>query len=310
MALQNVIMIRILVFPLLFISLFLYSCADDDTAEEIPIIVPESEIITIPVVVHIVNYKDLPFEISDEKIRSQIKVLNEDFRKKNPDHTKTPEEFKPFVADVGIEFKLATQDPNGNATTGIIRTHGDVTGWNGIPNPDKKVEDLKLYFTEKGGQDAWPRDQYLNIYIAYLRDQFNKVAYAYATFYDVDPRTDGVVIDPKSFGTIGDLEGHLNKGRTATHEIGHWLGLKHIFGRQDNCEIGDDIDDTPTQFGQILGKPTHPKTSCGSNDMFMNFMNYADDDAMYMFTEGQKEKMRSIFYKDGGRRALYLNIKD
>ncbi len=104
--------------------------------------------------------------------------------------------------------------------------------------------------------------------------------------------------------------GTVKFGRTATHEIGHWLGLYHIFGADGNCEEGDGIDDTPPQFSQYQGKPIHPQSSCGSNDMFMNFMDYVDDDAMHMFTKGQRDKMRSNFHSDGARHDLYLNIKN
>ncbi|MDO5979760.1 zinc metalloprotease [Flavivirga spongiicola] len=269
------------------------------------------EVITIPVVVHVVNYTPKPFIISDEKIQSQIDVLNQDFRKKNPDHIKTPNEFIDLVADVAIEFSLATIDPDGNPTSGIIRTEGNVIGFDGRDlTGEIPIEDLKLYFTEKGGQDAWPRDKYLNIWIADLSDYTGELGLAgYAQFPNVDPRIDGVVIDPRVFGTLAPLNPGNELGRTATHEIGHWLNLRHIYGKNGDCEEGDLVDDTPNQKSQYSGSPTHPQNSCNSNDMFMNFMDYVSDQSMYMFTIGQKRRMRDLFNPGGLRRELYLNNK-
>jgi len=289
--------------------LFLNSCTNNT---EVPIDdpnLPNDEIITIPIVVHIINYTPDPFVISDEKIFSQIDVLNKDFRKLNPDRLNTPDEFKHLVADVGIQFKLATEDPNGNFTTGIIRTEGTLIAGSGQEKMGA-IEDRSLYFTDKGGQDAWSNDKYLNIWIADSSNRFGNLGLpGYANPPGSDPRIDGVVMDPRVFGTIEPLaEGH-EFGRTATHEIGHWLDLIHIFAGPDSCESSDKVDDTPTQYNPYSGRPTHPQSSCGSNDMFMNFMDYVADDAMIMFTKGQKERMRALFNEGGARRALYLNLK-
>ncbi|AUP78626.1 zinc metalloprotease [Flavivirga eckloniae] len=261
--------------------------------------VPFDEVITIPVVVHVVNYKPDPFTISDEKIKSQIYVLNQDFRKKNPDHLKTPDEFSHLVADVGIEFYLATKDPNGNATTGIVRTE-----------TDRKLEEDDVFFTEKGGQDAWPSDKYLNIWIRDVKDRNGNLAFlGSAQFPGGDPRTDGIIVEVSVFGTLPPLAPRYNLGRTATHEIGHWLNLFHIYGEHGSCEKGDLVDDTPNQKSDYVGNPTHPQKSCNSNDMFMNFMDKVDDQSMYMFTIGQKRRIRDLFNPDGLRRKLYLNNK-
>ncbi len=298
-----------LIFSVL-LCLTLNSCTSNDT--ELPVggpNIPSDEIITIPIVIHVINYSPDPFVISDEKIHSQIDVLNKDFRKLNPDHLNTPDEFKHLVADIGIEFRLATVDPNGNPTTGIIRTESTLIATNGQQDGGD-IEDMKLYFTDKGGQDAWPNDKYLNIWIADYSNRHGDIGLpGYANPPGSDPRIDGVVMDPRVFGTLNPLIAYNNKGRTATHEIGHWLNLIHIFAGQDSCDSSDQIDDTPTQYKAYSGRPTHPQPSCGSNDMFMNFMDYAADDAMIMFTKGQKERMRALFNEGGARRALYLNLK-
>jgi len=290
---------------------FLLSCSKHDT---IPVVknpsVPPTEVITIPVVVHVVNYAPDPFLISDEKIHSQIVVLNKDFRKLNPDHLNTPDEFINLVADVGIEFRLATVDPDGNPTTGIIRSESNVIAGDGKEVAHPNIEDRKLYFTDKGGQNAWPNDKYLNIWIADSSNRFGNLALpGYANPPGSDPRIDGVVMDPRVFGTLEPLVPYNNLGRTATHEIGHWLNLIHIYAGEKNCDTSDLVDDTPNQYGSYSNNPIHPQVSCGSNDMFMNFMDYVADDAMYMFTKGQKERMRALFNEGGLRRELYLNIK-
>lgn len=297
------------------------ACSTDDNIDDpvtpvpgvAPDTVPDTEIITIPVVVHVVNFSPAPFEISDEKIRSQINVLNEDFRKKNVDWTKTPAEFLGLVADVGIEFRLATTDPDGKPTSGIVRTTSTVTGFDGMASPGEGIESLSLYFSSLGGQDAWPNDRYLNIWIAEMSDRHGTLQLAgYANFPGSDPRIDGVVIDARAFGTLAPLNPNNELGRTATHEIGHWLNLKHIYGTNNSCEDGEDGDhvaDTPLQHSQNLGSPTHPLPTCGGHAMFMNFMDRVDDQSMYMFTNGQKQRMRALFNKGGQRRDLYLNIR-
>ncbi|PCI34754.1 MAG: zinc metalloprotease [Flavobacteriaceae bacterium] len=287
--------------------LFVYSC-DKDT-DETP--TPSPKTITIPVVVHVVNYTPDPFVISDEKIKSQIETLNLDYRKKNSDYTKTPDEFSDLVADMDIEFKLATIDPNANPTTGIIRTTGNVTGFDGQDiTGSTPVEDLKLYFTNKGGQDAWPSDSYLNIWIADLSDHSGNLSFlGYAQFPGGDSRMDGVVIDPRVFGTLEPLEPGYELGRTATHEIGHWLNLHHVYGLNDTCDSSDFVADTPNQNSQYHGSPVHPQSSCGSNDLFMNFMDRVVDKSMYMFTKGQKQRVHALFEIDGLRRKLYENSK-
>ena len=269
------------------------------------------EIIHIPVVVHVI-YNQEEFNISDEKIASQITVLNQDYRKRNTDQHLAPAEFSGLIADVGIEFELATKDPQGNPTTGITRTQSDITGWDGRNLAgDIPVANLGLYFSEKGGHDAWPRDQYLNIWVAEMSDRTGRLGLAgFAQYPGADARLDGVVIDPRVFGTKEPLEKEHKLGRTATHEIGHWLNLVHIFGTSTDCETTTDfVDDTPKSSTPFLGKPQYPQHSCGNSSMFMNFMDYVDDDAMCMFTKGQKERMRAVFTAGNKRNALYNNIR-
>ncbi len=269
----------------------------------------QDEIIKIPVVVHVI-YRDDSTNITQEKIASQIQVLNEDFRKLNNDYTNTPDEFLARVADVGIEFELATLAPDGTASNGITRTFSDVIdGWSGRDLlEDTPVEQRALFFSNLGGQDAWPRDHYLNIWVADMSTRHEELGLnGYSSSIGDDPRIDGVVIDPRVFGTLPPLDQKYSLGRTATHEIGHWLNLIHIYASNGTCESSDEVDDTPTAYGQYGGTPVYPQVSCGSTDISMNFMDNVNDSAMYMFTHGQKARMRGVFAEGGGRHELYLN---
>lgn len=267
------------------------------------------EIIRIPVVVHVLYSKD-EFNISDEKIASQLAVLNQDFRKQNADHRNTPAEFAPLAADAGIEFYLATRDPRGRPTSGITRTFTTVNGWDGHDlQRTLPVEALKLYFTDKGGHDAWPTDQYLNIWVAEMTDRHGKVGLpGHARPPGTNPRIDGIVIDPRVFGTLPPLTEAHRLGRTATHEVGHWLNLLHIFGTTADCHSVDSVADTPPAHTAYTGNPSYPQYSCGQSSLFMNFMDYVNDESMYMFTRGQRERMRAVFTRRGGRYGLYKHV--
>lgn len=252
----------------------------------------ELEVITIPVVVHVV-FHNLRENISDEQVESQIKILNADYRMKNSDIDLVPDAFKPFRADAKIEFQLAVRDPKGNLTTGITRTRTREVSFG--------VQD-EVKFSSTGGQDAWPVDRYLNIWVCNLSDNL----LGYAQFPGGPPETDGVVILYTAFGDTGTATRPFDKGRTTTHEVGHWLNLRHIWGDDFGaCTGSDDVDDTPNQANSNFGKPTFPSITCNNGpngDMFMNYMDYVDDDAMFMFSEGQVARMRATL--DGVRSSL------
>ncbi|NER78494.1 MAG: hypothetical protein F6K42_02745 [Leptolyngbya sp. SIO1D8] len=250
----------------------------------------------IPVVVHVV-YQTAEQNISDAQINSQIQVLNEDFRKRNPDVSNVPAPFVPLAADARIEFELATSDPTGNPTNGVTRTQTDRDGFD--TNDGVK-------FAVQGGIDAWPSDRYLNVWVC----QLSGGLLGYAQFPGGPAATDGVVITHTGFGTTGTASPPFNKGRTTTHEIGHWLNLRHIWGDDgDGCSGSDFVDDTPNQGGPNVGKPTFPSVSCSNapnGDMFMNYMDYVDDDTMAMFTEGQVTRMQAAL--DGPRSSIGSSI--
>lgn len=242
-----------------------------------------NEIITIPVVIHVL-FNNEAQNISDAQVLSQIDVLNRDFRMLNTDKADVPAVFKSRAADARIMFCLAQVDPAGRPTTGILRRYTKLPVF-------MVADDMK--FKSKGGSDAWDSRNYLNIWVCAM---FGRTM-GYATPPGGDPLKDGVVISPDVFGDKGRVRGDFNKGRTATHEIGHWLGLRHIWG-DDDC--GDDgIWDTPKQMSYNFGCPTFPRVSYCSvdnnGDMYMNFMDLTNDACMNMFSNGQKSKMRSQF---------------
>jgi hypothetical protein len=254
-----------------------------------------NNVITIPVVVHIV-YRTAAQNISDAQVQSQIQVLNEDFRRLNADAVNTPSLFQSVAADAEIQFCLATRDPLGNPTNGITRTQTTKTSFSVY------TDDVK--YSSQGGKDAWPTDQYLNIWVCNLGGS----VLGYAQFPNGGPAaTDGVVIDYRYFGRGGSAQAPYNKGRTATHEVGHWLNLRHIWG---DAQCGDDyVNDTPVQRGPNYGCPTFPKPSCGNtSDMFMNYMDYTDDACMNLFSQGQKTRMRAVLAPNGFRTGLTSSL--
>jgi len=251
-------------------------------------------IINIPVVVHVV-YRTTAQNISTSQIQSQINVLNADFRKLNSDVSGVPQAFAGLATDCQINFCLATRDPNGAVTTGITRTKTTKTSFSTNDYVKK---------TSRGGKDPWPASSYLNIWVCNLSGG----VLGYAQFPGGSATTDGVVIGYKYFGTTGAATYPFNLGRTATHEVGHWLNLRHIWGDDGTgCTGSDLVSDTPNQGGYNFGCPSFPKVSCSNGpngDLFMNYMDYTDDRCMFMFTTGQSGRMNATI---SGTRASLLS---
>ncbi len=254
-----------------------------------------NELIIIPVVVHIL-YKDGIQNISTSQVLSQIDALNKDFSRTNIDALNTPAVFAGLAADVKIKFCLARIDPQGRSTNGIIRKSTGTATF---------LADDAMKFSAAGGDNAWDSKRYLNIWVCKL---FGR-SLGYATYPGGPADRDGIVIAYDVFGTSGTVRAPFDKGRTATHEIGHWLGLKHTWG-DANCG-NDGVADTPPQQAYNSGCPGFPRiSSCSVNangDMFMNFMDFTDDACMNMFTQGQKSKMRSLFASGGQRNTFLLS---
>jgi len=234
------------------------------------------QVYAIPVVFHIVhNYG--PENISKEQIEDQIRILNLDFRKLNSDTMYIIDPFKEIAGDSHIEFRLAKIDPDGNCTDGITRTVSDET-YNG----GEQIKDIA---------PSWPRAKYLNVWIV-ARIPGGVAGYAYYPGW-VPDGTDGILIDHAYVGSIGT--GSSGRARTLTHEIGHYLNLMHPWGDSndpglpENCEIDDEVEDTPNTIGHTSCS-VYAET-CGSLDNVQNYMEYSY--CGLMFSEGQGVRMRA-----------------
>jgi len=244
-----------------------------------------TELFRIPVVVHIVMSN--PHSISDERVNSQIDVLNQDFSATNSDLENVPEVFKEYIGNSHFEFYLA---PEGSDCNGIIRRTSNVECFT---EEGGTADDIKR--TIDGGSDPIDPEHILNIWVGNLCGADR----GYTQPLGGNILTDGIVIDYAFFG-LNSGSTNYDLGRTTTHEVGHYFNLQHIWGADDctsSCNDSDGIDDTPNQDDCNQGCPTFPHFSCSDSqngDMFMNFMDYVYDDCMHMFTEGQAAKMRCV----------------
>ena len=242
----------------------------------------EKKALTIPVVVHVV-YRTPEENISDAQIKSQIVALNRDYSASNPDKNITPPVWQGLIGNAQIQFALATKDPKGKATNGITRTKTTHVSF---------TTDDKVKRASTGGATAWPSSKYLNLWVCSLGGGL----LGYAQFPGGAAATDGVVILNTAFGTNGTAAAPFNLGRTAVHEVGHWLNLNHIWGDTSDCSGTDHVSDTPGSQLPNYNHPVFPHVTCNNGpngDMFMNYMDYVDDSAMVMFTAGQVARMQA-----------------
>jgi hypothetical protein len=258
----------------------------------------------IPVVVHVL-WNTSTQNISDAQIQSQLDVLNKDYQLNNSDTSLVPTAFKSLVADCRVSFCMAQRDPAGNATTGIIRKQTTKTSFSA------DTDDAKSNST--GGDAAWDATKYLNLWVVpAITSGGQGGILGYAQFPGGAAATDGVVIGYNYFGTTGAVAAPFNKGRTATHEVGHWLNLRHIWGDEAACAADDLVTDTPKQAAENYGCPTFPRldacTGTGNGVMYMNYMDYTDDACMYMFSNGQKTRMYGVLQAGGARASLASSL--
>ena len=232
----------------------------------------KSKLVTLRTVVNVV-YKTDEQNISDAQIASQFKAMNKDFRATNPDKSGTPAPWKGLITDSRLQFKLVK----------VTRTK---TASNGFSFDDAVKK------ASTGGIAPFSPKTHVNFWVCALTGGL----LGYAQFPGGPPSTDGVVINYKAFGTIGTAEVPFARGRTATHEVGHYFNLRHIWADTADCSGSDMVADTPNAAGPNFGMPAYPHVTCNNGpngDMFVNYMDYTDDAGMFMFTAQQVLRMRT-----------------
>ncbi|MDT0605954.1 zinc metalloprotease [Croceitalea rosinachiae] len=288
------------------ILVLLAGCSEDDETQTNA----EPFIYRIPVIVHVVHNGEEVGNgpnISQAQVQSQIEVLNEDFRRISGTNG-----FNSDGVDTEIEFYLATTDPNGNvlAEPGIDRYDGGRIIW---PTGLSTSVDSQLK-----PATIWDPNRYFNIWTVNFGGFVGRNLLGYAQFPsnsglmglnedEGSAQTDGIVVGYKYFGSgekgnFPDLNETYNLGRTATHEVGHWIGLRHIWGDGD-CTVDDFCDDTPISDEPNYSCETH--VSCGTQDMIENYMDYTEDQCMSIFTQDQKDRMIQVLENSPRRNTLY-----
>ncbi|WP_426065097.1 zinc metalloprotease [Flavobacterium sp. DSP2-3-1] len=236
--------------------------------------------VEIPVVVNVL-YRTAAENISLSQIQSQIDVLNKDFNALNSDYNSVPAAFSGVKANVGITFVLQNVVRRSTTTTSWTTNDAMKKSAQGIA-PTTPTTVLNMWSCNLGGGIL-----------------------GYAQFPGGASATDGVVMDNNAFGSGGTAAAPFNLGRTATHEVGHWMNLRHIWG---DATCGSDlVSDTPTHNTSNYGIPAYPHYSTCTGtpvEMTMNYMDYTDDAGMYMFSNGQKSRMAALFVSGGARASF------
>jgi hypothetical protein len=263
----------------------------------------QADTVYIPIVFHIVMQN--PSLVTDAQIQAQIDTLNKDYAGKNGDSTKILSAFKPLFGHSLLQFKIAARTPNNEPTTGITRTVTTAASYS--------MNDSRVKYSAQGGADIWDRDRFFNVWITNISGGI----LGYATFpQGSSAAEDGVVIH---YSSLPGGSSPYDRGRTLTHETGHYFSLIHIWGDENQCSGSDDIDDTPNQASATSGCPTGAKTDICSTVapgiMYENFMDYTNDACMVMFTKDQVTRMqealdlyRSSYYTSNG--AIPVGLVD
>lgn len=273
-----------------------------------------SELYEIQVVFHVVHNTEAQ-NLPDEVILNQMEILNADYRRLNPDAENTRDIFLPIAADTHIQFVLASEDPDGNPTNGINRVETDRSSFEfDLLSQDITVDEVK--FSETGGADAWDPDRYLNIWVCNITATLGAQIFGFAYpplgapnwegfFTSIPEGVEGVVVHYTTVGSNNPSAGDDNfsgneGGRTLTHEVGHYLGLRHTWGDAffNGCGSDDGIEDTPNISSNNNFSCNFDLNTCteidGEDfpDMGENYMDYNQDNCVNMFTQGQVDAMR------------------
>ncbi|WP_373521492.1 choice-of-anchor J domain-containing protein [Aquiflexum sp.] len=260
----------------------------------------QQEVRLIPVVIHVIHNGTEIGEganIPMVQIESQMRVLNEDFRRLNQDANQTPTQYLPVAADAHIEFVLAKQDPRGRPTNGVVRVEG--------PRASYSIENLLL----SGQISLWPPEDYLNIWVMPISGPLGVGSPPISSLPGwgnlIFPReSNGIWVDYRWFGEGGNAVPE-SRGRIATHEVGHFFSLRHIWG-DGGCNVDDFVDDTPLQEGNnnFVCRIGQPRFTCGSRDMTENYMDYTSDACQNLFTQGQVDRFNVVLAESPFRASL------
>lgn len=270
---------------------------------------------TITLAIHVIGNAALHAKVTNAVIQSQIDVLNEDYQGRNPDSVRIPAAFKPLYGKSKLTFALAGTNPYGEPTTGINR----ITSSNTFSLAT--LDDAK--FTATGGTDAWDPTKYLNIWVV----EFNSTAVLGSSVFPGDPRDlkyHGFVCDYRAFGRGAPyLFPQYTRGRTTTHELGHFFNLQHTWGDDGGACTGTDFpndaanDDTPNQANNTNGNPdplgigvviTDNCSPAPPGVMYQNYMDYTDDSALVLFTKGQQIRMQNTLTIAVDRSPLLASV--
>jgi hypothetical protein len=266
---------------------------------------------TITLVIHVIGNTTMQALVTNAVIQSQIDVLNEDYQGRNPDSVRIPAAFKPFYGKSKLTFALAGTNVFGEPTTGINRIINNST------YSLSTIDDAK--FTATGGYDAWDPTKYLNIWVV----EFNTTNVLGSSVFPGDPRDlryHGFVCDYRAFGRgVPYLFSQYTRGRTTTHELGHFFNLQHTWGDDGGACTGTDFpndaanDDTPNQANNTNGNPdplgigklvTDNCSQVSPGVMYQNYMDYTDDSALVLFTNGQQVRMQNTLTNAPDRAPL------
>lgn len=251
-----------------------------------------------PIVIHVVAKEgDVP--VSEAQVLNQIDVLNADFAGLGQNMPKLLPEFLSIAGVADMQFCLAKTDPEGNPSSGITFTETDIENIALQTGPEGRIA---IFYDQLGGKTGWDPSRYINIWIGAYGDILGSASFPGSAPF---PEETGIVIDPKYFGSIGEAgnSGFFGRGHTLTHEMGHYFGLKHIWGDGlgASCDDSDDIPDTPNAAGPYYGCPEGQQISCETSDMYQNFMDFSDDRCLAAFTEDQvifMQTAQEVYYPD------------